>query len=128
LSVKNTFKKDEKLCLKSEIDTLFREGKRIHAQSIVLVYKFHIATEDTLFKVLTVVPKRQVRKATKRNRLKRRMREMYRLNKHILYKHPNLQGKELHIALLYNTNALLSYNEIEKILLQLFEKLLLRVK
>ena len=60
------------------------------------------------------VPKKSFAKAVDRNTLKRRIREAYRKNKHLLYE--SLQNKNFHIALMviYIAKEELPYSEIEK--------------
>jgi ribonuclease P protein component len=63
--------------------------------------------------VLFSVPKRNHKRANKRNTLKRRMREAYRLNNEALHAAIKEQGSELDIALVYSTKDLLPYKTIE---------------
>lgn len=55
--------------------------------------------------VLISVPKRRLRRAVDRNRLKRQVREAYRLNKQLLTAPLEQQGKRLALALIALTNA-----------------------
>lgn len=80
-----TFKKSERLSSKKDIATLFEKGKSIRNDSLRV--KYRITTFDSPFpaRVLIAVPKRLFKKANQRNRIKRMLKELYRLNKHILY-------------------------------------------
>jgi ribonuclease P protein component len=68
------------------------------------------------------VSKRNFRKATDRNLLRRKMREAYRLNKNILSIHQN-ESFSLYIALVYVSKFKLPYREIEDKLKQVFIRL-----
>ncbi|WP_140936589.1 ribonuclease P protein component [Sphingobacterium lumbrici] len=79
--IKNTFKKEERLCSKRLIDSLFHSG------SSFVVYPFRVVflkTELPLAshtQIILSVPKRRFKHAVSRNRIKRKMRECYRLQK-----------------------------------------------
>lgn len=61
-----------------------------------------------------IVPKRQFKKAHDRNKLKRRMREAYRLNKNALYEKLNAENKKVIIAFIYVGKKTEEYSLIEK--------------
>lgn len=65
-----------------------------------------------------VVPKRQFKKAHDRNKLKRRMREVYRLNKKIIYDLAEQKGKKIIIAFIYIGKKQEDYLVIEKAMLK----------
>ena len=77
-----TFSKKEKLKSKKHIDLLFTEGRSISAYPLRLVYMPIEFTESIPIKTGVSVSKRYFKNAVDRNRLKRLMREAYRLNKH----------------------------------------------
>ena len=63
--------------------------------------------------VLFSVPKRNHKRANKRNTLKRRMREAYRLNNDTLHAVIKEHGMDVDIAFVYSTKDLLPYKTIE---------------
>lgn len=84
-TIKNTFHKQERLCSRKQMELLFSKGKSSAAYPLKLVY---INTPVELIypaQSMFVVPKRNHKRAHDRNKLKRRMREGYRLNKISLY-------------------------------------------
>lgn len=118
--IRYTFSKDEKLCYQKSIDRLFAQGKSYISYPLRIVYFVEEETEaDKQFaQVLISVPKRKFKRANKRNRIKRLVREAYRLNKqeyiHLLQE----KGLRLDIAFLYLKDVLPTYTEIEKSILK----------
>ena len=76
----NTFPKYNRLCGQLRIAQLYKEGTRFTAWPIRVAYQ--PTQEDT--QVLIWAPKSLFKRAFKRNRLRRLMREAYRLNQTIL--------------------------------------------
>lgn len=64
------------------------------------------------------VSKKKFKRAVKRNRVKRLIREAYRLNKSSLIGLLQNKGKSMDIAFLYLKNELPVYEDIEKALLK----------
>lgn len=80
------FNRGERLKSRKEIGRLFgKSGSAINSYPIRLVYaKAEEERSSFPFQAAFVVPKRRFKKAVDRNLIKRRVREAYRLNKHIL--------------------------------------------
>jgi len=75
-----SFRKDHRITLKKELDLVFSEKQKIH------VYPFlsHLHCRPSEFpalKVVISVPKKKIKKAHDRNRIKRLIREALRTNK-----------------------------------------------
>ncbi len=81
MEVNQKFPKAEKLKRQSQIKTLFTEGKVLRHYPIKLVFS---TLEEKPTKVGVSVSKRSFKKAVDRNRIKRQIREAYRLHKTIL--------------------------------------------
>ena len=81
-----TFRKQEKLKHKKLIEILFSEGKSISVFPLRIVFLENDHDGNKLLQVGFSVPKRLIKKAVDRNRIKRQLREVYRLNKKEFYK------------------------------------------
>ena len=81
-----SFKKEERLCSKKVIDTLFSRGDSFLSFPLKVVYLETQLPTKHLVQAAFTVGKRNFKLAVRRNHIKRKIREAYRLNKHILYK------------------------------------------
>lgn len=79
------FTKKEKLKSKKLIEQLFAEGKSVSNFPIKLVYLKTELSFDVPIQAGVTVPKKNFKSAVKRNRIKRLMRESYRLNKALVF-------------------------------------------
>lgn len=77
-----TLPKSERLAGRNDIGRLFAHGEAFLVYPIKCTFRFREAGDGN--RILVIVPKRNHRRAVVRNLLKRRMREAYRLNKHVL--------------------------------------------
>ena len=94
--------KSERLCGKKAIAGLMEHGKG--GNSGCLRYKYLTGAAE-VSRILVSVPKRHFKRAVKRNLLKRRIRESYRLQKDLL-------PVPVDIAFLYQDREVLSYDAI----------------
>ncbi len=83
--MKNTLGKQERLKSKKIIERLYKKGTSVKAFPFRMVYLETIHTSNFPAQVGVSVPKRNFKKAPDRNRIKRLMRETYRLQKEIVY-------------------------------------------
>lgn len=79
-----SFGRSQKLKSKKLIDQLFAEGKNIKSYPLKLVYIPIDNSENTELKTGVSVPKKLVKTAVQRNRIKRIMREVFRKNKYLV--------------------------------------------
>ena len=108
------FPKNERLCGKTSIDSLFTKGSVIKHSPFRLVWSFEEFDDDTIAKTLIVIPKKYIKNATNRNLLKRRIREAFCIYKADLYIKIKNKQLQLAIAIIYQKQELLPYQAIEE--------------
>jgi ribonuclease P protein component len=84
--MKHTFGKEERLKSKKIIERLYIDGKSVKSFPLRMVYLQTEHTSNFPVQAGVSVPKRNFKNAVDRNRIKRLMRETYRLQKQIVYK------------------------------------------
>lgn len=121
-----TFKKEERLCNRRFIENLFHNGSSFVFYPFRLVFTEKPVTEGVPFtcvEVLISVPKRKIRKAAKRNLVKRRIKEAYRHHKGVLHEHLiDSELPPLHLAIQYLPSKILDYELISSKLLDALNK------
>lgn len=108
------FTKEEKIVGENRIDSLFIEGKSFVAFPLRVVYLETELSLSSPISVLVSVPKKRIKSAVKRNRIKRQVREAYRLNKHYLEALTESIDHHLDIAFVFVREDLMEYSIIEK--------------
>ena len=111
----NTFPKQERLCGRNAVQKLYREGRKFIVWPLRVTWSDGDASGPTA--VLVWAPKSLFKRAVKRNLLKRRMREAYRLNKQ------DIANKGRHIAFNYMDKAVQPYAVIERAMQKAIRKL-----
>ena len=97
------FGKAEKLKSRKVVEELFARGKSLNVFPIRISYKFLPLPPDekVVFQVGVSVSKRNFKRAVDRNRIKRLLREAYRLQKQELIEVLKKQGKIGYIFFIY---------------------------
>jgi ribonuclease P protein component len=117
-----TFKRGERLRSETVIQNLFESGNK--GFKYPFRYSFLLISRDDVFpvSVLFVVPKRKIPLAVQRNLIRRRMREAFRQNKHIITTAGVPPDMKFAVMISWVASKPLSYRETEqKIVLLLRE-------
>jgi ribonuclease P protein component len=118
------FSKSERLCGEIRTTRLFSEGKGFIVYPLRVVYRESGEQDSDRIKVLVSVPKKKLKRAVDRNRVKRLIREAYRNNKQYLLTGAEAKNIYLHIGIIYLDTALPSYTQLEERLKTAFKKIL----
>ncbi|WP_210461890.1 ribonuclease P protein component [Rufibacter roseolus] len=117
------FPKEERLRSKKLIEQLFREGSSFNSYPLRFVALQVPGPTELPVQVLVSVSKRSFKKAVDRNRIKRQMREAYRLHKHV-FSSAKSEGGTWCIGILYIGKEKSPFNVISKKLNSGLERLL----
>jgi ribonuclease P protein component len=119
-----SFPKKEKLKGKMLIEQLFKEGESISGFPLKLFFLKIDAPTDVKIKAGVAVPKKKFKSAVKRNRIKRLLRESYRLNKHLVFN--NSEGS-FAFLILYLGKEMPDYQKVEKSMQIILQKFLKKI-
>jgi len=119
------FPKQERIISKKLIEQLFENG---HSHSLTVfplraVYQVVDASGNCPVQILVSVSKRHFKHAVDRNRIKRQIREAYRLNKQQLQTIPLQQGQRLAIAFIWITDELMPSKRVTNSVITLLRKI-----
>jgi len=108
-----TFKKSERISTQREIDCLFKQGDAFISYPLRIIYLKQKPFSGETVSVLISVPKKKIKCAVKRNRIKRLIRETYRLNKMSLIQYCREKETNMLIAFIFIGNELSRWKEME---------------
>ena len=110
----NKLRKPERLNKKKIIEKMFAGGSRSFSIFPLRVVWLPVEELDAPVSILVSVSKRRFKRAVKRNRVKRQIREAYRLNKPVLLAPLAEKGCRLAIAFIYLSDELMDSALIEE--------------
>ncbi|WP_460189751.1 ribonuclease P protein component [Urechidicola sp. KH5] len=109
----------QKLKSKKHISNLFESGITLKEFPLRMKY---IEAETEVSKVVISVPKRLVKKAVDRNRIKRQIRESYRLNQYLL----SMETK-LHLMFIFTNSKEVPFETIDKKMKKLLSEIMIEI-
>jgi len=113
----NRFPKSSRLRGQKKIQELFKRGSSFYFNAFRMVV-LKSPSQHGKHEVVFTVSKRNFKKAVNRNRIKRLLKEAYRLNQQKISSLPKLQ-----MAYIYTSNELPDFRQMEEQLLESFERL-----
>lgn len=109
----NTLTKPERLNSKIIIEKMFAGGSKSFSIFPLRVVYMPVEKDDVPVSILISVSKKRFKRAVKRNRVKRQIREAYRKNKHGLLEVLTGNQQNLAVAFIYLSGRLVPSAEIE---------------
>lgn len=117
--MQHSYPKAEKLKSKKLIDSLFVEGKSVKAFPLRLVYlESELLAMDIKVQAGVSVAKRNFKLAVSRNRIKRLMRESYRLHKHLI----DTKGTTFAMLFIYTGHKEVSQKDLHKAMVKILNR------
>jgi ribonuclease P protein component len=120
-----SFPKSERLCSKKAIEELVELNTTIFVHPLKCYFQFFpLSDGDDANQILFTVPKRNFKKAVDRNKIKRRLKEAFRLNKfELLNDSTLLKSRKVKILIVYIGKEIESFSLLQNSLVSLLEKI-----
>lgn len=116
-----TLSKNERLCNIKLIESLYKSPNVVKSYPLIFSYRISEVQLAHDFQILFTAPKRNFKKAVDRNRVKRILRDRFRLIKPEFLK--PFEGKYIYCSIVYTAKELPLYQDIDKSLKKLIKKL-----
>lgn len=108
------FTKKERVAGEKRVETLFAKGRSFMSYPFRVVYLETTQGGTTPLSILISVPKRRIKSAVDRNRMKRLAREAYRLNKHLFIYGESAENRHFDVAFISVIDKPCDYAAVEK--------------
>ncbi|MFO7829869.1 MAG: ribonuclease P protein component [Bacteroidales bacterium] len=119
------FSKHERLKSRKKIHELFDTGYVIHHYPFKINWQYETEIScSNPAKIAIGVSKRSLKKAVDRNRIKRKIREVYRKNKRWFYNELQTIDQNINFIVIYTSGDDIEYSKIEEELIYALKKMI----
>ena len=118
-----SFRKDERLAKKKSIERLFKEGTSFFIHPLKVYWLLAPIEQDVPAQLLVIVGKRSFKRAVDRNRIRRQIREMYRLSKPGFHQFLEERHQQCMLTFIYTSNQHIETQEMERKIKLIFRRL-----
>jgi ribonuclease P protein component len=118
-----TFRKEERLHEKKIIERLFEKGLNFYVNPFKVIFDNADFEGNYPAKAMITLSSRNFKRSVDRNRIKRLMREAYRMNKQILYDSLDKSSKKIAVIIIYTGKIMISYSEAESKIILILQRL-----
>ena len=98
----NGFSKINRLTSKTQIQRIFTEGNRLYEAPFSVLFLNNINTDDSNLQIAISVPKKKITSAVKRNLIKRRIREAFRIQNENLISQLEKHDRKIILMIIYS--------------------------
>jgi len=126
--VNQKFGKAYKLCSKKVITAVFQKKQAVKAFPLRLFYLETELNTPKAFQITFAVPKKKLKRAPDRNRVKRILKEVLRKNKASLEELLLQENKQLALFLVYTSDEIFSYDTAERKIVLILNRLIEELK
>ena len=123
----HSFRKDERISGKLTFQKIISDGKSYFKYPFKFYWRFSSDDQKYPIQIGISISKKNIKKANKRNLMKRRIREVYRLNKHIFYKKLEDENIRIQLLIIFLADKPISFIEIRNSLITCLNDLILKV-
>jgi len=108
---------------RNQIQRIYSSGEKIKSEIFIFFWELSYDKLNGSVAIISI-PKNKIKKAVDRNRLKRRIKESLVIKNKLVYSISNLK---INFILIFNKNTVLNFEQINKDLVNLFDKLRIKV-
>ena len=119
----HTFPKTERLKSRKIIGELFSKGHVVKSYPIRIHFMFLQSEQFPICQSGVSVPKRSFKKAVDRNRIKRQLREVHRLNSAVFLEQLRSSHKKIAFMIIYTGKEMPDYQSLTKNFINALEKI-----
>lgn len=126
MSAFQTYNKKQKLKSRKQIGELFDKGRSIHISPVRVLYQVADKQPDELYftKAAVSVSSRHFKTAVQRNRIKRLLRECWRLEKTDLEKALSTMQKEASVFIIYSGSMMPAFAELRNLTKNILQRII----
>jgi ribonuclease P protein component len=117
------FSKQERLCKRNDFQVLLTEGQSVYVYPFRCVYLWK-ESSAFLVRIAVAASKKKFKRSVDRNKIKRLVREGYRLEKQLLYQQYKEKYQNLDLLIIYTETKIFPFSVFRRSISNLINKLI----